>query len=185
MMVSRAQSLPNPGEDFEMIDVSMAVRCSRNALAASVLLFGLGAPFAALAEGPFANLAGYWGGEGTIRLTNGTSERIRCKGSYAVATGGSAIEQRLRCASDSYKLDINANVTASGASISGSWSESTRNATGVVTGTASPTVIRARVDGAGFSAGLSISTNGRKQAVTFSPEGATDIAGVMITMHKS
>ncbi|ACB95683.1 hypothetical protein [Beijerinckia indica] len=160
-------------------------RSSQKMTALAFLLAGLSCSSAALAEGPFTNLAGYWGGEGTIKMNDGTSERIRCKGSYAVATGGGAIEQKLRCASDSYKLEISSNVIASGTAISGSWTEATRNASGAITGTATPNLIHARVDGAGFSAGLAISTSGRKQSVTITPQGSTDIAGVSITLHRS
>jgi hypothetical protein len=39
-------------------------------------------------EGPFLGLSGHWSGAGTVTMTNGATERIRCKATYAVnATG--------------------------------------------------------------------------------------------------
>ena len=39
-------------------------------------------------KGPFLGLSGHWSGAGTVTMTDGATERIRCKASYAVnATG--------------------------------------------------------------------------------------------------
>ena len=35
-------------------------------------------------SGPFAGFAGSWSGNGTVALSNGTTERIRCKAEYKV-----------------------------------------------------------------------------------------------------
>jgi hypothetical protein len=152
-----------------------------------VVLAGLaGAPStAAAAGGPFADFAGYWSGEGTISVENGANERIRCKATYAVAAGGDALNQTLRCASDSYKLEISSNVVANGGSVSGTWTEATRNATGNIQGRVSGSQISATIVGAGFTAGLSLMTRGRTQSVTIRPSGSTDIRNVSITMRKS
>jgi hypothetical protein len=53
-------------------------------------------------------------------MTNGATERIRCKAAYAVNATGKAVQQTLRCASDSYGVDISSNVISEGASLSGS-----------------------------------------------------------------
>jgi hypothetical protein len=150
-----------------------------------VLLAGLIGATSAHAEGPFSGLAGYWSGEGTISVSNGTSERIRCKATYAVDASGSSLNQSLRCASDSYHLEISSNVVASGGTVSGSWSEATRSATGAISGRISGSQISATVTGAGFTAGLSLSTHGKVQSVTIRPQGGTDIRDVSVTMRKS
>ncbi|MEJ0093271.1 MAG: hypothetical protein WDN46_07510 [Methylocella sp.] len=136
-------------------------------------------------EGPFASLSGYWTGGGTITMSNGSSERIRCKATYAVNDSGMKLNQSLRCASDSYRLEINGNVAVEGGgAISGSWTEATRHATGNVTGRASGSEIVARVDGAGFSAGLDVRFHGDKQSVSIRPSSGTDVANVSITLRK-
>src|SRR6202012_2886825 len=74
-------------------------------------------------SGPFNGLAGVWSGAGTVTLDDGSSERIRCRATYAVGEGGHGLNQTLTCASDSYKFDLRTNVTAEGNQITGSWSE--------------------------------------------------------------
>jgi hypothetical protein len=60
-------------------------------------------------EGPFLGLSGHWSGAGTVTMTNGVTERIRCKATYAVNATGKAVQQTLRCASDSYRVEISSN----------------------------------------------------------------------------
>ena len=57
------------------------------------------------------------------------------------------IQIDLRCASDSYNFNLTSNVQANGNAIAGSWTETTRNASGSVSGTASGGQIQARVSG--------------------------------------
>jgi hypothetical protein len=161
-------------------------KSTRSVLGPLVLLAGLtgAASTAGAAGGPFSDYAGYWSGEGTISVENGANERIRCKATYAVDSGGDALNQTLRCASDSYKLDISTNVVANGGSVSGTWSEATRSATGNIQGHVSGGQVSATIVGVGFTAGLSLSTRGRTQSVTIRPTGSTDIRNVSITMRK-
>jgi len=136
------------------------------------------------AAGPFADLSGYWTGGGNITMSSGSSERIRCKATYAVNDAGNSLNQSIRCASDSYRLEITANVTVSGGAISGTWTEATRHATGNLSGRASSSEIQARVDGTGFSAGLQVRFHGDKQTVSIRPTEGTDVANVAITLRK-
>jgi hypothetical protein len=135
--------------------------------------------------GPFTALSGYWSGGGTITLSNGSSERIRCKATYAVHPRGHALNQNLRCASDSYKLDIMSNVVSDAGAISGTWGEKTRNVSGHLSGHATHAEIRASVAGAGFSAHLDVRTQGNEQSVTIIPQGGTNVSGVTIILRKS
>lgn len=141
-------------------------------------------PAIAARGGPFTGLAGYWSGGGTIRMTNGASERIRCRATYAVNSAGNALNQSLRCASASYLLEISSNVIAQGGTVSGTWGEATRNVSGSVSGQARGSDIRANVAGAGFSAALDVRTRGGEQSVTIRPQAGTDVAGVSIVLHK-
>ena len=92
----------------------------------------LAAPGAALAAGPFAGLDGYWVGTGTVSLRSGTKERMRCKAQYTVNAEGSNLQISLTCDSDTYKFHVNSYVNAAGGSLSGNWSETTRNVSGRV-----------------------------------------------------
>lgn len=152
--------------------------------AAAGLLALAGAPQAvAQAGSPFAAFAGSWTGGGTITTTGGT-ERIRCRASYAVGGGGTTLKQDLDCASDSYKVVIASNLTYEGGRVSGSWTEATRSAIGNLSGQATPDSIRGTISGPGFSAGVGVGIRGREQSLTITPQGATDIRNVTITLHK-
>jgi hypothetical protein len=134
--------------------------------------------------GPFAGRSGFWIGAGTVTMSNGSRERIRCKAVYAVDDTGKSLNQSLRCASDSYRLEISSNVTSNGGWLSGTWGEATRQATGNITGRASNAEIQAMVDGAGFSAGVRVHFQGDRQSVSIRPAGGAEVADVAITMRK-
>jgi len=134
-------------------------------------------------SGPFAGFSGAWSGNGTVALSDGTTERIRCKADYKVDGSGLALKQSLHCASDSYKFDLSSNVQSQGDQISGYWSEASRNVNGSLQGTAGGGRIEVFVQAAGFAASLTLQTNGNKQTVQISSKG--EIKGVNITMVKS
>jgi hypothetical protein len=135
-------------------------------------------------EGPFLGLSGHWSGAGTVTMANGATERIRCKAAYAVNATGKAVQQTLRCASDSYRVEISSNVVSEGGSLSGSWAEATRGASGNISGRASGAEIVVNVAGAGFTAHLDLRTQGDRQSVTIRPQGGTDVTAVSIALRK-
>lgn len=134
-------------------------------------------------SGPFAGFAGSWAGTGTVALSNGTTERVRCKADYKVAPSGMNLKQSLHCASDSYKFDLSSDVTSQGDRISGNWSEASRNIFGNLQGTAGGGRIEVFVEASGFAANLNLQTNGAKQVVQIDSKG--EIRGVTITMTKT
>ncbi|WP_439922532.1 hypothetical protein [Nitrobacter sp. JJSN] len=129
---------------------------------------------------PFAGFAGNWSGKGTVSLSDGSTENIRCRASYKVGDSGMALKQNLRCASDSYKFDLSSDVVSEGTHISGNWSEATRNLFGSVRGRAGGGEIEVFVEAAGFAANLTLRTNGNKQSVWITSKG--EIRNVSITM---
>ena len=133
-------------------------------------------------SGPFAGFNGTWSGNGTVSLSDGSTERIRCKADYKVDGSGTGLKQSLRCASDSYKFDLSSEVTSQGDRISGNWSEASRNVFGNLQGTAGGGQIDVFVEAAGFAASLTLRTSGNRQTVQISSKG--DIRGVNITMVK-
>jgi hypothetical protein len=134
-------------------------------------------------SGPFTGFSGAWSGNGTVALSDGTTERIRCKADYLVDGSGLGLKQTLRCASDSYKFDLTSDVRSQGDRISGSWSEASRNVFGNLQGTAGGGRIEVFVEANGFAASLTLQTNGNKQTVQINSKG--EIRGVNITMVKS
>jgi hypothetical protein len=156
------------------------------------LIFALAALFAASVSGsasltesaPFAGLAGYWSGAGTVTLDDGSTEKIRCRATYAVSGNGSGLNQTLTCASDSYKFDLKTNVTAEQqGSISGNWSESSRNINGNLSGHASNGNFQVIATAAGFTANITLTTHGNKQSVVIRPD--SQFKGASITLTRS
>ena len=153
-------------------------------LASGLLLISAQARAESGSERPFLGLSGHWSGAGTVTMANGATERIRCKATYAVNATGKAVQQTLRCASDSYRVEISSNVIAEGGSLSGSWAEATRGVSGNISGRASGAEIVANVAGAGFTARLDVRTQGERQSVTIRPQGGTDVTAVSIALRK-
>jgi len=131
-------------------------------------------PAAAQGANPLVKLNGSWSGNGTITLNDGSRERIRCRASYASeASGAGGTRIGLRCASDSYKFELASNVTYSNGQITGNWNETTRNAAGELSGTASANHIDVRAGGQTFAALISIAIRSDSQSVSIRSPGST------------
>lgn len=153
------------------------------ALAAALIVAPVMAPAVVHADSaPFANFAGNWAGNGTISIADGGTERIRCRGTYTVGSGGNNLHQVLRCASDSYKFELTSDVSASGSSISGSWNEASRNVNGSVQGSINNGEINALVQTNGYAATFNVVTRGNKQSVNISSKG--ELRGVTISLAR-
>ena len=134
-------------------------------------------------SGPFAGMAGVWAGSGTITLDDGSSERIRCRATYAVGAGGNGLNQSLTCASDSYRFNLSSNVVARGGVLSGTWSETSRNVSGNVEGSGGNGNFQVIASAPGFNANLSIRTAGNRQTVTIRSDST--FRGASITLNRS
>jgi hypothetical protein len=116
-------------------------------------------------SGPFAGMAGIWSGAGTVTLDDGSTERLRCRATYAVGLGGNGLNQRLTCASDSYKFNLSSNVTAQGSALSGTWSEATRGVNGTLEGRGAAGNFQVVANAPGFTANISLTTRGNRKSV--------------------
>ena len=135
--------------------------------------------------GPFEAFAGTWAGDGTIVMSSGSNEHIRCRASYSVTPAGTSVNQGLRCASDSYTFDVRSNVIAAGGgALTGSWSESTRQVSGQLTGRMSANRIDTSVEALGFSADLSVAAHGSRQSVVLQPHDS-DVRAVRIELRRT
>ena len=152
--------------------------------AVAVLLVASAADSASYAQsGPFAGLAGVWSGGGTVALDDGSTERIRCRATYAVSPAGTGLNQTLVCASDSYKFDLKTNVIAERGTLSGTWSESSRNINGNLEGRASGGNFQVIATAPGFTADISLTTCGNRQSVVIKAE--SQFKGATITLSRS
>ena len=121
------------------------------------------------AENPFSHFTGAWSGSGTITVQDGSRERIRCRGTYRAGEAGNVLTLGLRCASDSYKFELQSEITYDSGTISGSWNEASRQIYGQLTGRATATHIQATAQTVGFTAALSLTTRGNSQSVSECP----------------
>jgi hypothetical protein len=131
----------------------------------------------------FSALTGSWSGGGTIKLSSGSAERIRCRSDDE--TRGVDLMLRLRCASDSYSFDLTATVRYEGGAISGSWSEASRSVSGSIAGRSNPngSEIQVTAQSPAFTANLIISTRGARQSITISTPG-TQVSEVMVALER-
>jgi hypothetical protein len=169
---------------FHEWSVARSLQAVAFAAAASIVSLAVPSP-AAADTGSFTPLEGVWTGGGTISLENGTKERLRCRVQYVVTNGGTNLQQALNCSSDSYKFQVNAYVNDKGGSLSGSWTEVTRNASGSISGKADGSRIFINVAAGGaFSARMNLTTTGGSQSVEIKPKGA-DVTDVSVKLSKA
>ena len=150
------------------------------ALAIGLLLAPSGAPAIA---GPFSSMTGEWSGSGKLTYTNGTNERLRCRANYTVRRDGDTVDLNIRCASDSYKIDLTGFMTSNNGTVSGRWSEPNYNSAGDLTGRVSGSQVDAHAIGNTFSARLSMTTGENSQSVTIRPETA-DVTLISVSFRK-
>lgn len=124
-------------------------------------------------------MAGNWKGGGTVTLDDGSKERLRCRATYTVP--GSSMLMVLTCASDAYKFDLRADVTAAGNNVTGTWSETSRNVGGSVSGHGSGGSFQVVAVAAGVNANISLRTAGSKQSITIRSEGFFRGADIALT----
>jgi hypothetical protein len=156
-----------------------------NIARAGLLMLALCLPGGATAAAisPFAAMAGSWSGGGELDTSDGGRERLRCRASYDVGGTGTELRLNIRCASDSYNINLAGIVQYRGGEISGSWSETSHNASGTISGRAAGGRIEASARSESFSANLSLTTRGNRQMVSIRPQG-TSITGVSLALER-
>jgi hypothetical protein len=132
---------------------------------------------------PFESLDGVWGGNGTITMKNGTNERIRCRVNYMITENGRLLSQDLRCASDSYKFELQTTVAHENGALKGTWNETTRAVVGIISGRISGGEITAVATSSAFTANLAISTRGNQQSVSIRSPGS-EVSEVSIALRR-
>jgi hypothetical protein len=151
-------------------------------IAVATLIAALVSGSASYAQsGPFAGLAGHWAGGGIVTLDDGSSERIRCRATYAVSASGTGLNQSLTCASDSYKFNLASNVVAEGAALSGTWTESSRGINGSLQGRGTAGNFQVIASAPGFTANISLRTTGNKQSVLIKADTQIKSASISLT----
>jgi len=123
---------------------------------------------------PFTKMGGSWSGGGSVTLSGGARERIRCRAGYVAADLFNLMTLRLelRCASDSYHFELQSDLNYNGGEISGVWSELTRGISGRIAGTVAGNRIQAIIESQTFQAILEFTTQGDRQSVRIQAPGS-------------
>lgn len=153
---------------------------ARAALAA-LLIAAVSTP--ALAGGAFTSFNGSWRGSGNITLAGGQKEKLTCKAYYNPKNDGAELGIALTCSSQASKIELRANLNASGSNVSGSWEERAFNSSGTISGKASGDRINLSISGT-LKATMSISTGGSSQSVSIRTDG-TGFKAVNLTLSKT
>lgn len=151
----------------------------------ALLLLGVLQTGAAAQSGPFVRMAGQWAGGGTIELSDGNRERLRCRAAYDVLAGGRELQLNIRCASESYNFDLRAAANYTRGHVAGTWSESSLGTGGTLSGTASGEHVRVVATSPSFTAGLTLTTRGSRQTVNIrSQQPDSRVVGASINLHR-
>lgn len=153
----------------------------RTIAAASCLLLAMSV--SAMAASPFEELSGYWTGAGSVTLSSGNTERVKCAVTYRVSEGGGQIKQSIRCASTDYSINASADLRVKGEHVTGSWEEKTYSATGEVSGRYTGSSFVLSIQGANFTAAMNVSVSACKQSINISPKGL-DVNRISIGLAK-
>ena len=133
-------------------------------------------------DSPFSNLNGSWAGPGVITLASGVKESIRCRATYSVDRTGINLNIALRCASESYKFELQSSVSHTNGAVSGFWNEKTNGVGGTISGNGTPGRINVRAEGP-FSALLALNTRADRQSISISSPGSP-LTEVAISMSR-
>ncbi len=140
---------------------------------------------AASANEAFQQLAGNWRGSGTLDFANGAHERVNCRAAYDVLKSGNSLQLTLRCASESYRIDLLGSAEERNGRVTGTWSEASRNVAGQLSGTAQGNSVRVVASSPAFSATLGLTTHGAKQSVSIrSQDPQSHIRGATLSLSR-
>lgn len=152
----------------------------------SAAVFALTAGFTTTESnaGTFDSLHGAWSGSGSVRLENGSTQRISCRGYYTSRSGGSGLGMAINCSNNSgFKIHMRANLSSSGDRITGSWEEREFNQAGNVSGRQTGSGFNLKFSGA-LSGSMAVSLSGSRQTVKIST-GGPGFTGVNMNFAKS
>ena len=137
-------------------------------LASGAIILGAGA---ATADSAIENLTGKWTGQGALETSTGARETVKCVVVYEVKSANTVINQNLRCASASYKIDALTQMKIAGTQVTGTWAESSFGTSGSVSGQVRAGGFNIVVDGGLFSARMTVASGKASQTLNILPAG--------------
>lgn len=147
---------------------------------ATLLLGALAPPTEAQIKDLFEELRGNWRGSGVMSLSENRRSRIVCDSTYT----GTATQLALTiaCKSDFRDIKLRAKLSRNIGRLTGLWTEESYNATGSITGVASPNRIRFRIGGTVLGT-MEVTYSARAQKVVVETQGIP-LEKMEITMRR-
>lgn len=105
-----------------------------------------------------------------MRLLDGRSEHLSCRGTYAQKAGGSQLSLSIRCQSENNKIDMRSSLTYEGGGVSGHWEERNFGLEGEVNGSATPNNLRLQISGQ-LQGSMAVSISGSSHRVSVTTAG--------------
>lgn len=140
----------------------------------------------AVAGDAFLRIAGQWRGTGTIEFSDKSKETLHCRAAYDVLKSGANLQLAIRCASDSYRIDLLGNASEKNGKVTGSWSEATLNVSGALSGSADGSSIKVLASSQAFTASFGLVTHGGRQSVSIRSETPdSTIRGASISLARN
>ena len=146
-----------------------SILCSLSTSAALILV----CPTASEAQSKgalFERVSGAWAGSGEAEVAGGQPERLRCRVDYS-PYGPAQLHLSLRCATDSFTLQVASDLERHGEAITGTWTETSMGLSGNVSGALGSDGFRATVSALGTSAELSMTVRGNVQSFVIVSQG--------------
>jgi hypothetical protein len=150
---------------------SKTLRSAAAPLLAAAWLAAAVWPAPAWAGGGFSGLDGAWSGDGSARLSDGSTTPLKCSANYAVSGGGDHLDQSLDCASARQTFAFRIALDETNGAILGNWRELTHQVQGGVEGQSGPGRIEIAARGQGFSARATVITRGGRQTLAIALGG--------------
>ena len=129
----------------------------------------------------FEQFVGYWTGTGSVVLANGSKEQLKCVATYKLVER--QLRQTLRCASPGYSINATADLAISGDVVIGAWEERTYSAVGSITGRVTADGLQLSIQGATFSAVLTLVAATCRQSIQIAPQGL-EVSNISIALGK-
>jgi hypothetical protein len=133
-------------------------------------------------SGPLSDLHGRWSGWGSIVMNDGSAEQVKCVATY-FGKGEAGLQQNIRCASASFRIDAVANLDVKDGQVSGRWEERMHSAGGTVSGRTTQEGLNVSIRGQDFSAAMVLTASGCNQSINIAPQGI-DIQRIAIGLGK-
>jgi len=152
---------------------------------AIVLLLATAAgPPPAAAAGAFAGLEGVWSGDGAVKLTDGSTAKLRCRAVYSVSGGGDHLDQSIDCANGAQSFAFRIALDQTGGAILGFWRELTKQVEGGVSGQVAPGKLQLVARTQGFTAQATVVTRGARQTLAIAANSG-GLSAVSIALRRS